>query len=178
MKTNAFKLTIVALAMALLVGCTQNQILASLEATVAATEALVATLQVAGKISPTTADDIESAIAGLPAAYRETAAELASSDNAAVKVEKITEYYASTLAALRMLPPEARTYATAISVSIQAFLSGLRPDQATRSLVRVAESERFDAKRLNSIACRAFLLEVQLAELKATAAGTGEEGTR
>jgi hypothetical protein len=178
MKTNANKLTIVALAMVALMGCTPNQILATLEASVAATESLVASLQIAGKLSPTAANAIENAIAGLPAAYRETAAELASSDNAAVKAAKVTGYYTSTMVALKMLPPEAQTYATAISASIQAFLSGLQPAPAVRSFTPGVESGRFDAKRLNAIGCRAVVLGVQLAEQKANAHAAEEKGTR
>ena len=177
MKINANMLTIVALAMVALMGCTQNQILATLEASVAATESLVASLQIAGKLNPTVADAIENAIADLPAAYRETAAELASSDNAAVKAAKVTGYYSATIVALRMLPPEAQIYATAISTSIQAFLLGLQPAQATGALATGVESGKFDEKRLNAIGCRAVVLGVQVIELKAGAAA-GEERTR
>jgi hypothetical protein len=178
MKTDAKKLVIAALAMVLLVGCTQGQILASLEASVAATEVLVAALQVAGKISPTVADEIETAIAGLPAAYQETAAELASSDNAATMAAKITGYYSSTIAALRTLPPDAQVYASAISASIQAFLSHLTPAQAARSFARGVEPVRFDAKRLSAIGHRSAVLELQLAKLKPIDLAAGKGGTR
>jgi hypothetical protein len=178
MKTNAIMLTIAALAMALLAGCTQEQVLASLEASVAATETLVASLEVAGKISPTIADEIENAIADLPAAFSETAAELSSRDNAAARAAKIAGYYSATVVALRALPPEAQVFASAISASIQAFLSGLQPAQATRSPADGAESGRFNEKRLNAIATRAAALGVQLAELKANAAQAGEAGKR
>jgi hypothetical protein len=178
MKKNAKKLVIVALAMVLLVGCSQSQILASLESSVAATEVLVVTLQAAGKISPTVADEIENAIAGLPAAYRETAAELSSSDNAATMAAKITGYYSSTIVALRALPPEAQLYASAISASIQAFLSGLPPAQATRSLARGSVTGKFDVERLNAIGHRSAVLGVQLAKLKSDASVAGKEGTR
>jgi hypothetical protein len=178
MKTSAIKLVIVALAMVLLVGCSQSQILASLEASVAATEALVATLQAVGKISPTIADEIENAIAGLPAAYRETAAELSSSDSAATMAAKVTEYYSSTLAALQALPPDAQFYASAISASIEAFLAGLPPAQATRSLARGEVSEKFDARRLNAIGRRSDVLAVQLTKLKSIAPAGGTGGAR
>jgi hypothetical protein len=178
MKKNAKKLVIVALAMVLLVGCSQSQILASLESSVAATEVLVATLQAAGKISPTVAGEIENAIAGLPAAYRETAAELSSSDNAATMAAKITGYYSSTIVALRALSPEAQLYASAISASIQAFLSGLPPAQATRSLARGGVSVKFDTKRLGAIGRRSAVLGVQLAKLKSDTSVAGKEGTR
>jgi hypothetical protein len=178
MKTNAIMLTIVTLAMALLIACTQNQVLASLEASVTATETLVASLEVAGKISPSIADEIETAIADLPDAYRETAAELSSSDSAAARAAKIAGYYSATIVALKALPPEAQVYASAISASIQAFLSALQPAQATRSAARGAEAGKFDVKRLNAIAVRADVLGVQLAALKANAAKAGEAGTR
>jgi hypothetical protein len=178
MKTKVVKLTAAALAMAFLMGCTQSQILATLEASVASTEALVAALQIGGKIDPAIAGEIENAIAELPAAFRQTAAELSSSDSAAARTARIAGYYSATIVALRALPPEAQVYASAISASIQAFLSGLQPAQATRSLAGGGKPIRFDAKRLNAIATRATVLGVQLAELKSTAAKAGEAGTR
>jgi len=110
MKFNAIMLTIVALAMALLVGCTQEQVLTSLEASVAATETLVAALEVTGRISPGIADEIENAIADLPAAFRETAAELSSSDSAAARAAKIAGYYSATVVALKALPQTLADY--------------------------------------------------------------------
>jgi len=192
MKTNAIMLKIVALAMVVLVGCTQDQVLASLEASVAATEALVATLQASGKISPAIASEIENAVAGLPSAFRETTAELASSDSTATKSAKIAGYYASTIAALQTLPPDAQAYASAISASIRAFLSGLMPAQAldvsgtgtltsdarTKLAARNVESENFDAKRLTAIGNRAAALEARLAALKSNVAGPGKAGAQ
>ena len=178
MKTNAIMLTIAALAMALLVGCTQAQVLASLEASVAATETLVASLEVAGKVSPSIADEIESAIADLPAAFQETAAELSSTDNAAAKATKIGAYYTATIVALQALPQEAQIYASAISASIQAFLTALQPAEATRSSVRGGEPEKFDVKRLNAIATRATVLGVRLAELRSGAPVAGGGGAK
>jgi hypothetical protein len=177
MKFNAIMLTIVALAMALLVGCTQEQVLTSLEASVAATETLVAALEVTGRISPGIADEIENSIADLPAAFRQTAAELSSSDSAALRAAKIAEYYTATVVALKALPPEAQIYASAISASIQAFLSRLQPAQASRALAQGVESGKLDAKRVSAIATRATVLGARLAELKARAAKPGE-GTR
>ena len=52
MTIKIFKLTAGAIALAFLTGCTQNQILATLEASVAATETLVSALQAGGKIDP------------------------------------------------------------------------------------------------------------------------------
>ncbi len=192
MTIKVFNLTATALALAFLMGCTQNQILATLEASVAATETLVAALQVAGKIDTSVASEIESAIAGLPAAFRETASELSSMDAEAAKAAKIASYYASTVAALEVLPPEAQAYASAISASIHAFLSGLPQTQATRSLApggtfgpaprTVADSgasaTKFDAKRLNAIGSRAAVLEDRLGKLKAGSAKKSEESTR
>jgi len=178
MKTNANMLKIVALATLVLAGCSQQQVLASLEASVAATEALVATLQANGQMSPITAGEIESAIVDLPAAFRETAAELSSSDTAAAMAAKITGYYASTIVALKALPPEAQIYASAIAASIQAFLSGLPPAEATRSLARGVAPTKFDSTRLNAIGIRAAVLGVQIAELKANAGETTKAAGR
>ena len=186
MTIKIFKLTAVALALAFLTGCTQNQILATLEASVAATETLVSALQAGGKIDPTVASAIEGAVAGLPAAFQETAAELASADVQALKAAKIAGYYASTEAALRALPPAAQVYASAISASIDAFLSQLPQGQSTHAMAsranvssapaaRAAAGEakvRFDAKRLNAIGARAAVLDARLGELKSSATKT------
>ena len=178
MKINANMLKVVAPAMVALAGCSQNQVLASLEASVAATEALVVTLQATGKMSPATASEIESAIAGLPVAFRQTATELTSNDNTAEKALKISGYYASTIAALRMLPPDARVYATAITASIQAFLSGLRPAQLVRSVTPEVAREKPDSKRLKALSHRAAFLGVQLGGLQLHVARTGPEAVR
>jgi hypothetical protein len=176
MKNKGLKLTAAALAMAFLMGCTQSQVLATLEASVAATETLVAALQVAGNIDPAVANEIENAIASLPAAYRETAAELASPDADGTKSVKIASYYASTVASLQVLPPEAQIYASAISSSIQAFLSDLPQTKDGRALAPAGKATvtRFDAKKLNAISRRADALDTQLTELKARAAKAGE----
>ena len=183
MKNKAFKLTETILAMAFLMGCSQSQILLTLEASVAATEALVATLQQSGKIDPATANAIENAIAGLPAAFQDTAAELSSIDTQAIKTVKITGYYASTLLALKVLPAEAQAYTAAIVTSIQIFLSSLpQTAQANRSLsptnAKAATAAQFDATRLKAIGSRATLLRSQITELKAGAAKTGEGDVR
>ena len=57
-----------------------------MEASVAATEALVVSLSATGNMSPATAAAITAAIAGLPAAFQATAVELATTDSAVVKV--------------------------------------------------------------------------------------------
>lgn len=192
MTIKLFKLTAMALALAFLMGCTQSQILATLEASVTATEALVAALQAGGKISPEVANEIERAIAGLPAAYQSTAAELSSADSQAAKAAKIASYYASTIAALEVLPPEAQTYASAISASIHTFLSSLEQTQTGRAAAAgegpstmprtVAASgaslEKTGAKQLKAISSRAAALEAQLAELQAGASEAGESGKR
>lgn len=176
MTTKVLKLTAAALALAFLMGCTQSQILATLEASVAATETLVAALQVAGNIDPAVANEIENAIAALPGAYRETAAELSSVDADATKAVKIASYYASTVAALQVLPPEAQVYAAAISASIEAFLSDLPPAQPARSVSPAAKTTvtKFDANQLNAISRRADALGVRLTELKSWAAKAEE----
>jgi len=176
MKNQGLKLTAAALAMAFLMGCTQSQILATLEASVAATETLVAALQVSGNIDPTIASEIENAIAALPAAYRETAAELASPDADGAKSVKIASYYAPTVAALNVLPPEAQVYASAISASIQAFLGDLPQTKDGRSLAPAGQGTvtRLDAKKLNAISRRADALGVELNQLKARAAKRAE----
>lgn len=171
MKAKGLKLTAAALAMALLMGCTQNQVLATLQASVAATETLVAALQVSGKIDAGVASEIENAIAALPQAYQETTAELASSDADALKSVKIAGYYATTIAALNALPPDAQAYTAAVAASIQAFLADLPQTTGTRAIAPVKASvTKFDVQKLNAIAKEASELSTELSQLQARTA--------
>ena len=162
----------VLLVLAALAGCTQNETLATLEASVAATEALVASLQVAGKIPTNVAVAIETAIAPLPNAYIETAAELSSSDDVATQAIKISSYYASTITALNLLPSDAQVYAAAIQASIQAFLATISTGQKQLSMARSSSAQApsqaptFNPKTLKSIAARAATLEIELGAMK------------
>lgn len=108
-------------------GCTSNQVLVTLEASVAATEVLVASLAASGKIDPNTAAQIENAIVGLPVAFQGTSTELATTDPPGVKYAKIALLYAPTLTALNALPPTARAYASAVVAAIQSFLHAIQP---------------------------------------------------
>ncbi|MGO9239625.1 MAG: hypothetical protein ACLQBJ_02355 [Bryobacteraceae bacterium] len=169
MKTKVFGIMAVATALALLAGCAQNQILATLEASVSATEVLVGALEAGGKIPPGVAVAIEGAIAQLPDAYQETSVELASADSDAVKAVTIAGYYAATLASLQGVPQEAQVYATAVAGSIEAFLSTLAQAQAqaAHAPAKARAAKEFDAHRLQAIASRAAALRARMAALKA-----------
>ena len=106
-------------------GCSQSNVLTTLESSVAATEILVQSLAIAGKNPQDTANQITTAISALPQAYSETAAELSTTDDAAIKAVKISGYFAATVSALNSLPPQAQVYAQAISASIQVFLQAV-----------------------------------------------------
>lgn len=108
-------------------GCSSNQILITLEASVAAAEVLVASLAASGKIDPNTAAQIENAIVGLPVAFQGTSAELATTDAPGIKYAKIVALYLPTLNALDALPPTARAYASAVMAAIQSFLRAIQP---------------------------------------------------
>jgi len=164
-----FQIVAATTAMVLLAGCSQNQVLATLEASVGAAETVVQALTGTGKISPGAAQAIESAIANLPAAYEQTAAELSSNDPDAVKAVKIAGYYASTLAALQGVPDDARLYAQAIASSIQAFLATLAqtPIATAHAAGKPPVTAKYDAKELHSIAKRAGTLGEKLAALRA-----------
>lgn len=127
MKLRLLKISSLVLVAAFLVGCTSDQILITLKASVAATEVLVASLEATGKIPPGTANMIITAIQGLPDAYQLTSAELASTDPAALKAAKIAGYFSTTLTALNALPPEAQLWARAVTDAINAFLGKLTP---------------------------------------------------
>ena len=169
MKAKIFKIMAAAAVAAMLAGCSQNQVLATLEASVAATEVVVEALAVSGRIPPEAAAAIEGAIAQLPDAYKQTTAELTSTDAAGVKAVKIAGYYAATLTALQGVPDSAKVYASAIADSISAFLSKLGQGQAQMAHVASAKAQavRFDAKELKDIDARASALGERLAALKA-----------
>jgi hypothetical protein len=168
MQLRTSQISAVALATVMLVGCTQSQILITLEASVAATEALIATLEVTGKISPATAGAIETAITGLPAAYAETAAELSSTDNAALKAAKIAALYGDTLTALKALPPEAQFYAAAITASIHAFLNALSTGakMLATSKEPLGTTPTMSTRHLQNIETKAAILQMKLLKLK------------
>jgi hypothetical protein len=172
MKRKIFRIMAVATAMALMAGCSENQVLVTLEASVAATEVLVGSLAIAGEIPPQTAVEITGAIAQLPAAFRQTAAELASADADAVKAVTIAGYYAGTLAALQALPEDAKVYAAMIAGSIEAFLSTLAQSQVqtANTSARTRPAAKFDAHKLQAIDARAAALGLRLAALRAAQA--------
>jgi hypothetical protein len=169
MKTKLFRIIAVATAMVVMAGCSQSQILVTLEASVAATEVLVGTLAVTGKIPPDTAVAITGAIAQLPAAYQATTTELASTDSDAIKAVTIAGYYANTLASLQAVPADAQVYATMIAGSIEAFLSTLvqTQGQAVNMSAKARTAAKLDANKLQAIHARAMVLGVRLAALQA-----------
>ena len=149
-------------------GCTQSDILTSLEASVAATEAVVVALEMTGKIPPDVASEIENSISTLPDAYKQTTAELASADDATTRALKIASYYATTVAALNVLPPAAQPYVAAIQASIQAFLSAVSTGQKQLTASRPAASAppKLDARKLAAIQRQADALKVKLDSLQ------------
>lgn len=152
-------------------GCSQGDILKTLEASVAATEVLVTALEVAGKIPAPIATVIENAIATLPDAYTQTAAELASTDSNAVKALKIAGYFANATVALKALPPEAQMYASLVLDAINAFLAKINPTPATTgvataNVAKKIPAMKFSAKDVAPITSRAKSLKDRLAALK------------
>ncbi len=112
-------------------GCSSNQILITLEASVAAAEVLVNTLP---NIPPDVRANVSAAVAELPQAFQLTARELDSTDSAGVKAAKITAYYADTLVRLKALPPAAQIYAVPIVNAINAFLKALYPVATSKAM--------------------------------------------
>ena len=127
-------LVVIILVMLALVACTPNQVLVTLEASVAATEALVVSLAATGNMDAATAAEITAAIVGLPAAFQGTATELSSTDSAALKYTKIALLYAPTIQRLQMLPPTAQAIVAALVSAIQTFLNAIQPTAALRAL--------------------------------------------
>jgi hypothetical protein len=157
-------------------GCTGSDILLTLEASVAASEILVASLATADKIPATDATLIENAIATVPAAYTQTTTELASSDTPSVKALKIAAYFANSLQALNALPASAQVYAIPVTQAINAFLNAINPPPASaRERGLKAAAVAFPAtggwhyearRRLSGVKTRALTLQIALDNLK------------
>jgi hypothetical protein len=129
-------LAVVVLTLLALIGCTSSQILTTLEASVAAAEALVVTLTATGNMDPVVAAEITAAIVDLPRAFQGTSVELATTDPPAIKYSKIALLYAPTLANLRVLPPAAQAIVSTLVAAIEKFLQSIAPPvglQAGRS---------------------------------------------
>ena len=177
MKFKPFLAVFAAAAMLTQTGCTGSDILLTLEASVAASEILVASLATAGKIPAADATPIEAAIADVPAAYTQTSTELASSDAPAVKTLKITAYFANALQKLNALPPEAQVYAIPVTQAINAFLNAINPPAVTGAFqpsIRGAAvafpstgwAHQVARHRLSDVKTRALNLQIALDNLK------------
>ena len=176
MKFKPFLAVFAAVVMLTQTGCTGSDILLTLEASVAASEILVASLATADKIPATDATLIENAIATVPAAYTQTTTELASSDTPSVKALKIAAYFANSIQALKALPASAQVYAIPVTQAINAFLNAINPPLASaRERGLKAAVVAFPAtgvwhhetqRRLSSIKTRALTLQIALDNLK------------
>jgi len=121
--------------MLILTSCTQNEVLSTLQASVAATEILVASLEAGGKIPAGTTVILANAIVDLPEAYRQTVAELDNlKDDAALRAVKIASYFAPTVLRLNLLPADAQVYSAAIAASIRVFIDALSTAQRQYAL--------------------------------------------
>ena len=159
------KLSMIALLIFCLVlgGCTSGQVLVTLETSVAATEALVVSLTVVGNIGPVTAAEITAAIVGLPKAFQQTSAELATTDAAAIKYAKIALYYAPTLESIKLLPPAAQVYASALVAAIQTFLDAIAPAAA---LSAGKTSKSLQVSQYHDLGNRISLLSSKIAAMQ------------
>ena len=149
----------------MLQGCSSNQVLAALQASVAAAEVLVAALESAGRIPAPMATQIEAAIADLPAAYQRTTEELGSEDDPAVKTVKIADYYAESLASLKALPPQAQTYTVAVTASVEAFLKAMQPG-AKDLRIAAARAVTRGPDTLGELQGRAAVLAQRIGQLR------------
>ena len=177
MKFKPFLAVFAAVVMLTQTGCTGSDILLTLEASVAASEILVASLATADKIPATDATLIENAIATVPAAYTQTTTELASSDTPSVKALKIAAYFANSLQALKALPASAQVYAIPVTQAINAFLNAINPPAVTGAFqpsIRGAAvafpstgwAHQVARHRLSDVKTRALNLQIALDNLK------------
>jgi hypothetical protein len=177
MKFKPFLAVFAAAAMLTQTGCTGANILTTLEASVAATELLVEALAANNTIPADIAGPLEGAIADIPAAYTQTAAEIASSDTNAIKALKIAAYFANALQALKVLPPAAQVYAAPVIDAINAFLKEINPPAATGAFQPAYRgtavafpstgwAHQVARHRLSDVKTRALNLQIALDNLK------------
>jgi hypothetical protein len=116
------------------VACTQNQILASMEGALAATQVTLTVLEAENPANAPLYAEISDAISNLPSAFQATSIELSTNDPEALKYTKIASYFAASLQNIDSLPPDARAICKGIVDAIQAFLGTLQPATSSKSV--------------------------------------------
>ena len=155
---------ILALALVLaLVGCTTNQVLATLDAAVIASELAVTALAANGQISQENAAIVMSALSPIPDAASQIVAELASTDPDAIKAGKVAAITAGVVAGLQGLPPNVQVYVQAALAAWQKFLKAYPAPVAGP---RTKTYTKFDEKRLGEIRLRAAGMSLAIASCK------------
>ena len=108
-------------------GCTTDQRLTTLEASIAASTVLFKTLQGSDPAHAAIYNDLVQATQNLPLAFEQTKEELATIDLDPIKYLKIAGYFSPTLTSISNLSPQAKVYADAVSQTILAFLAAINP---------------------------------------------------
>jgi hypothetical protein len=116
------------------VACTQNQILASMEGALAATQVTLTVLESENPSNANLYGQVSDAIANLPSAFQATSIELSTNDPEALKYTKIASYFAASLQNIDALSPDARAICKGIVDAIQAFLGTFQPSKSNKSV--------------------------------------------
>lgn len=122
-----------------LAACTISNIVQSLNLVVGAASVAVPVIQSlagAGNLDPATAQQIAQYLSAVSDATAQTAAELQTTDPQALKITKITGYYATIVAPAlgNRISPEARAAIGAVVAAVNSFLSQLKTTQTAAAV--------------------------------------------
>ena len=148
-----------------LTGCTPANVLTTLDASVAATDALVVTLAATGTMDPAVAAEVVAVITPLPGISQQIVSELSSTDTDIVRAAKITGWLAPVLKNITQLPPAAQAICAATLAAWQAFLA-VYPAPAALGSVASTKTTKFSASALDKIEVHVVKLTVDATRMK------------
>jgi hypothetical protein len=155
--------------------CNTSTVVTYLNAVIAAADTAVAGLEVAGQIPAPIGTLITNYLATVSTAASESAIELQSSDTTAVKVQKITTYFAtSILPTFTNIPPSIIASIQAVDAAVKVFLSSIGAGQPGLASARALPStipahipiNRTDRTTLKEISVEGLQLAVRAEALR------------
>jgi hypothetical protein len=146
-----------------LTGCTPANVLTTLDASVAATDALVVTLAATGTMDPAIAAEVVAVITPLPGISQQIVAEFSSADTDIVRAGKIAGWLAPVLKNITQLPPAAQAICAATLAAWQAFLAAYPVPAGVSASTKTT---KFSASALNKIEVHVVKLTVDATRMK------------
>lgn len=158
--TRRFLLTLLLPVGLCLTGCSSSTAIDTLNATVAAADAAVNSLEINGIVSQADALLTVNYLSAVAVASQSAAVELASADTAAIKATKITAYFANAAApAISSAPPAVQASLAAVSAAVNAFLVSLAPASTPAfagRVIRPSLAQRYQLDRIRRHADHVF----------------------